>query len=272
MATYNVHAGHSLKCRGVSDLLDEVIEGRKVKNKLIEMLRANGDTVYDCTDDYSTTQSANLSSIVSKCNAHDVYLDISIHLNSARNDRVGDGKCGGVEVYIYDDSAYGVAYQIAESIANTLDIGFHGAPVKYNKGLYVLRKTRAKAVLIECCFVDDRDDVSRWNSTKCAMAIASALGCKTNVAQPVKQQTNVSRHPSVSNQASSGRLGDETYFPLFKTNSCSIVDGLKSIGVDSSFAYRQRIAVANNVANYKGTAPQNDKLVSLGKKGKLIKP
>ena len=257
VTAYNVHGGHSLKCRGVSDLLDEVNEDRKVKNKLIELLRANGDTVYDCTDDYSTTQSANLSSIVSKCNAHDVYLDISIHLNSARNDRVGDGKCGGVEVYIYDDSAYGAAYQIAESIANTLDIGFHGAPVKYNKGLYVLRKTRAKAVLIECCFVDDRDDVSRWDSTKCAMAIASALGCKTNVSQPVKPQTNVSR---------------ETYFPLFKTNSCSIVDGLKSIGVDFSFAYRQRIAVANNVANYKGTALQNDKLVSLGKKGKLIKP
>lgn len=253
MTTYNVHGGHSLKCRGVSDLLDEVTEDRAVKNKLIELLRANGDTVYDCTDDYSTTQSANLSSIVSKCNAHNVDLDISIHLNSARNDRVGDGKCGGVEVYGYDDRIYGTAYRIAESIANTLGIGFHGAPVKYDKGLYVLRKTRAKAILIECCFVDDRDDVARWDSTKCAMAIASALGCKTNV----KPQANVSR---------------ETYFPVFKLNSCSIVDCLRSINVDSSFAYRKRIASKNGVANYKGSAPQNDKLVSLGKKGKLIKP
>ena len=247
MATYNVHGGHSLKCRGVSDLLDEVDEDRKVKNKLIELLRANGDTVYDCTDDYSTTQRANLSSIVSKCNAHNVDLDISIHLNSARNDRVGDGKCGGVEVYGYDDRIYDVAYKIAENIATTLGIGFHGTPVKYSKDLYVLRKTKAKAILIECCFVDDRDDVSRWDSTKCAMAIASALGCKTNVSR-------------------------ETYFPIFKSSSCSIVDCLKSIGVDSSYAYRQRIASKNGVANYRGTAPQNDKLVSLGKKGKLMKP
>lgn len=258
MTTYNVHGGHSLKCRGVSDLLDEVNEDRKVKNKLIELLRANGDTVYDCTDDYSSTQGANLSSIVSKCNAHNVDLDISIHLNSARNDRVGDGKCGGVEVYGYDDRIYGVAYRIAENIANTLGIVFHGSPVKYNKGLYVLRKTKAKAILIECCFVDDRDDVSRWDSTKCAMAIASALGCKTNVSTPsVKPTTNVSR---------------ETYFPVFKSSSCSIVDCLKSIGADSSYAYRQRIATKNGVANYKGSAPQNDKLVSLGKKGKLMKP
>lgn len=247
MRTYNVHGGHSLKCRGVSDLLDEVDEDRKIKNKLIELLRADGNTVYDCTDDYSTRQEANLSAIVSKCNAHNVDLDISIHLNSARNDRVGDGKCGGVEVYGYDDRIYGVAYKIAENIANTLGIGFHGAPVKYRKDLYVLRKTKAKAILIECCFVDDRDDVSRWDSTKCAMAIASALGCKTNVSS-------------------------ETYFPVFKSSSCSIVDCLKSIGVDSSYAYRQRIASKNGIANYKGSAPQNDKLVSLGKKGKLMKP
>lgn len=258
MATYNVHGGHSLKCRGARGILDEVNEDRAVKNKLIELLRANGDTVYDCTDDNGTTQCENLSAIVSKCNAHIVDLDISIHLNIGRGDTLGDGKCGGVEVYGYDDRIYGTAYRIAESIANTLGIGFHGAPVKYNTGLYVLRKTRAKAILIECCFVDDKDDVNRWDSTKCAMAIASALGCKTNVsATPVKQNTNVSR---------------ETYFPVFKTNSCSIVDGLKSIGVDSSFTYRQRIAGKNGVANYKGTAPQNDKLVSLGKKGKLIKP
>lgn len=259
MATYNVHGGHSLKCRGASDLLDEVNEDRKVKNKLIELLRANGDTVYDCTDDYSTTQRANLSAIVSMCNAHNVDLDISIHLNRARNDRVGDGKCGGVEVYIYDDSAYEVAYQIAESIANALDIGFHGVPVKYNKELYVLRKTRAKAVLIECCFVDDKDDVEKWNSTKCAMAIASSLGCKTNVTSTTNASTDVSRETY-------------TYFPVFKSSSCSIVDCLKSIGVDSSYSYRQRIASKNGVANYKGLAPQNDKLVSLGKKGKLVKP
>lgn len=258
MATYNVHGGHSLKCRGDSDLLDEVSENRAVKNKLIELLRANGYTVYDCTDDYSTTQSANLSAIVSKCNAHTVDLDISIHLNSGRNDSNGDGKCGGVEVYGYDDRIYGVAYKIAENISNTLGIGFHGSPVKYRKDLYVLRKTRAKAILIECCFVDDKDDANHWNATKCAMAIASALGCKTNVSTtPVNHNTNVSR---------------ETYFPVFKSNSCSIVDCLRSIGVDSSYSYRQKIASKNRIANYRGSAPQNDKLVSLGKKGKLIKP
>ena len=258
MTAYNVHGGHSLKCSGASGLLDEVNEDRAVKNKLIELLRANDYMVYDCTDDYSTTQKANLRNIVSKCNAHTVDLDISIHLNSGRNDSNGDGKTGGVEVFGYDDRIYGIAYKIAENISNTLGIGFHGSPVKYRKDLCVLRETRAKAILIECCFVDDKDDANHWNATKCAMAIASALGCKTNIKTThVKQNTNVSR---------------ETYFPVFNSSSFSIVDCLKAIGVDSSFAYRQRIATKNGVANYRGSAPQNDKLVSLGKKGKLIKP
>lgn len=33
MATYNVHGGHSLVCRGASELLDEVNEDRKDKKQ-----------------------------------------------------------------------------------------------------------------------------------------------------------------------------------------------------------------------------------------------
>lgn len=51
----------------------------------------------------------------------------------------------------------------------------------------------------------------------------------------------------------------------------SFVDGLKSIGVDSSFANRKRIAAANGISNYKGTALQNIKLLSMLKKGTLKK-
>ena len=82
MATYNVHGGHSLKCRGAKGILDEVNEDRKVKNALISIMRNAGHTAYDCTDDGGTTPSRNLKAIVSKCNAHKVDLDISIHLNA----------------------------------------------------------------------------------------------------------------------------------------------------------------------------------------------
>lgn len=59
------------------------------------------------------------------------------------------------------------------------------------------------------------------------------------------------------------------YYPSF--NNQSIVDGLKSIGVDSSFSNRQKIALKNGIFNYKGTQLQNMILLRLAKKGKLIK-
>lgn len=62
------------------------------------------------------------------------------------------------------------------------------------------------------------------------------------------------------------------YFERSNYRGFSIVDGLKNIGVDSSYKYRCKIASANNVPNYKGTAQQNTYLLALLKQGRLIKP
>ena len=64
----------------------------------------------------------------------------------------------------------------------------------------------------------------------------------------------------------------EKYFIACKYTGFSIVDALKSIGANSSYQYRCKIAKANDIVNYKGTATQNLKMLSLLKKGKLIKP
>ena len=163
----NVHGGHSLKCRGASGLLDEVNEDRAVKNKVIELLRANGHTVYDCTDDVCATQNANLRNIVNKCNSHKVDLDVSIHLNA------GGGT--GTEVYIYSDSsrAKGYAQRIVNNISNSLGIRNRG--VKASTNLYVLRKTKSPSLLIECCFVDKAVDKVKLNRDKCAKEIVEGI-------------------------------------------------------------------------------------------------
>ena len=62
-----------------------------------------------------------------------------------------------------------------------------------------------------------------------------------------------------------------SYYPKCVDNNISIVDALKSIGVDSSFVNRQKIAVKNGISDYKGSADQNNKLLSLLKGGKLIR-
>lgn len=63
-----------------------------------------------------------------------------------------------------------------------------------------------------------------------------------------------------------------SYFKKYTGTSVSIVAALKAISVDSSFTYRKKIAKANGISVYLGTASQNTKLLNLLKQGKLIKP
>lgn len=63
-----------------------------------------------------------------------------------------------------------------------------------------------------------------------------------------------------------------SYFAQYKGKSVSFVDGLSVIGEESSFSYRKKIAKANGITLYIGTASQNTKLLNLLKQGKLIKP
>lgn len=68
-----------------------------------------------------------------------------------------------------------------------------------------------------------------------------------------------------------GYADDIQYYQACSQNQSSIVDGLKSIGVDSSFANRRQIAIKNGIPNYSGTAKENEQLLSKLKSGRLRK-
>lgn len=68
-----------------------------------------------------------------------------------------------------------------------------------------------------------------------------------------------------------GYATEEEYYPACNPNETSIVDGLKSIGVDSSFENRKKIAIANAVYNYVGSSSQNERLLVKLKSGILRK-
>lgn len=166
MAKYNVHGGHNKKVPGASKYLDEVTEDRKVKDAVIKYLRAAGHTVYDCTDDAGTTQPKNLANIVAKCNSHSgITLDISIHLNA------GGGT--GCEVYYTSSKGKTYAGKVSAAVASALGIKDRGA--KESDTLYVLNHTTAPAILVECCFVDNKTDKAEWDVDKCAKAIVEAV-------------------------------------------------------------------------------------------------
>lgn len=173
----NIHAGHNqdgkVAC-GVVSLIKESTESRKVKDELIKLIQKNGDIAYDCTVNDGKSQNDVLKKICTKCNNTDAELNISIHFNSAAKDLVGNGKTTGTECYVYNinsDTAK-IAKRICEEIAK---IGYKNRGVKESKNLYVLKHTKKAAILVECCFADDKDDVELYDYKKMAEAIYKGI-------------------------------------------------------------------------------------------------
>lgn len=195
MATYNVHAGHCPYGNGACGavgILNESVENRIVKNKVIADLKTLGNTVYDCTDDSNCSDRQNLYNIAAKCNNHKVDADISIHLNA------GGGT--GVEVWVTGNhqSMTDMADRICRQISGALGIKNRG--VKRTSNLYILNHTDSPALLIECCFVDSQTDASHWNAVKCAGAITTAMTGKSIPAAQTKPKPTQSPGKTVNNE------------------------------------------------------------------------
>lgn len=173
----NVHAGHNpdgkLAC-GAIGFIRESTEARKVKDAVISQLRQLGHTVYDCTCENGTSQSDVLTKIVNACNAHTVDLDVSIHFNSGAKDSSGNGKTTGVEVLVYSVSSKAGPYAEKVCVA-VAGLGFRNRGVKVRTDLRFLKQSKAPAMLVECCFVDDRDDVQLYDCQRMADAIVYGI-------------------------------------------------------------------------------------------------
>lgn len=146
-----LNAGHTLSGpgSGTSGVIAESVETRKVCSRLTEMFKVCGVEVVPCTVDKAASQSAYLQQAVNMANRTDLDYFISIHFN---NDAKKAGH--GVEVYTYKGRQYPDAVDVCEHIAA---LGFKNRGVKEGSGLYVIRKTKAKSMLIEVCFVNDPD-------------------------------------------------------------------------------------------------------------------
>lgn len=163
-----VNAGHTKSGAGYGavGIIKESEHTRKVAAALKKYLEMSGAKVKECTVDAAPSQSAYLSKVVAMANGQDLEWFVSIHFNA------GGGR--GVEVYTYQGRQYEDAIMVCRNIAA---LGFRNRGVKAGTGLYVIRKTKAKSMLIEVCFVDT-DDANRYlavGADQIGQAIAAAL-------------------------------------------------------------------------------------------------
>lgn len=167
--TIGINCGHTASGPGYGavGIIKESEHTRLVGQALIGLLRAAGVTVIDCTIDQANTRNDYLTAAVALANGQDLDWFISIHFNASAA-HTGHG----VEVYTYEGRQYQDALDICSNIAA---LGFTNRGVKAGSGLYVIRKTKAKSMLIECCFCDNQQDVDTYQVAGGAERIAKAI-------------------------------------------------------------------------------------------------
>lgn len=185
MAKYTVHAGHNPDGKpgcgaiGQNGKFKESTQNRIIAEKVIKLLKDRGHTVVDCTVNDGKDAHDVLVKITEKCNKADADLNISIHHNAGSKDP--DSKTTGTEVMVYSTSSKAVepAKRVVASIAK---LGFTNRGIVIRPDLYVLKHTRKPTILVECCFVDDADDVKLYDPDRMAAAIVEGvLGAKAQV-------------------------------------------------------------------------------------------
>ena len=161
-----VNAGHTRfgVGTGANGYLNESTETRKIAYEVMKILADSGHEIIPAVFDRS---SDNLKEAVTVANNENADLFVSIHLNA------GGGQ--GCEAYTWKGQK---VTQAVKACNNLSSLGFRNRGVKDGSGLYVIKKTKCTAILIEVCFVDNQADSELYKKVgvnKIAQAIANAL-------------------------------------------------------------------------------------------------
>lgn len=139
---------------------------------LKDELNYNGFRTLMLSDTKSDTSLANR---VKKANDAKCALVISIHANALNGVW---GTHGGIETFAYKQGVIGdkVANVVQAKLASST--GLRNRGVKYNN-LYMTRETKMPSILVECGFMDNKDEAALLKSDdyrrKCAKAIAQGI-------------------------------------------------------------------------------------------------
>ena len=198
MAVYGINDGHTISGigSGACGIINESQQTRIVGAEVRKLLTEQGNKVINCAVNYANSVTESLSKIMEQANRQDLDWFISLHFNA------GGGQ--GVEAYTYGGRQYQDAIDVCSNISK---LGFKNRGVKDGKGLYVIRRTKAKSLLIEICFVDtsDANHYLQVGYKAIAKAIVEALTGKTvSVSNTTPKQSIPQSKPTQPVQTNTG--------------------------------------------------------------------
>ena len=201
-----VRGGHCPNVPGSSALIDELTEDRLVKNAVIKYLKQLGINVLDVTPpDTTSSSSSDLSYGVNEANNWGADLFVSIHFNNAYSSYNG---ALGTEVCVY--SEYDTAKRVVNKMAS---LGFKNRGQKVRTGLYELRHTSMKSMIVEVCFVEATEDVALYKKLgydKIGKTIAEAIvNSSTNSTDSTTPEPTPSNPPTTNYDSWVTRLQEE---------------------------------------------------------------
>lgn len=170
----SVNAGHTKNGAGYGASYKGFHESsitREVTRALIPRLQKRGHVIVDATVDSAPTQNSYLKRVCQLVNASGSELFISVHCNAS-----GTHLGRGVECFTWCGAKH---KQAAKICANIAKLGTKNRGVKDGSGLYVIKHTKPKAILVELFFLDHYNDRKLYldhGAEELAEAIAEAIG------------------------------------------------------------------------------------------------
>lgn len=171
-AKITIAAGHNrVPNKGAIGILDEDKCTKETAMELNTILLKRGVQVYDVTPYGRIFANAGeaLAAESEAVNRIRPDLHICIHYNASGSD------ANGTEVLVYGpkSEAYPIARKVLDKIVQR--IGTKSRGVKSRPELHILNKTTCPTILTEALFIDNKEDVKKYNAFMIATAIADAI-------------------------------------------------------------------------------------------------
>lgn len=171
------HGGHNSIVNGAnSGGRKEHLMDRECNADFINKLRSLGHSVENDTDEVGRTANAIVGNQVRNINDRPNDVGFAWHLNAS------NGEGHGVEVLCYSQAEAPMAAKISAEIAKRTGWKDRGAKIRPDIG--VIRSSNCKFFLIEAGFIDNEEDMSKWNVDAITSAVIYAYFGQETLSKP----------------------------------------------------------------------------------------